>query len=329
MAGAKLNDLFEATLTPVLRLRPLFLLRDGIFDPQQRLKQQKVQIDAIISKREPAELQALADLEPTDFAYPIERPEPSALEVKPNDLINNIGKRIEEDISYLPTDFQSSGNSRIIFEGEAKNYHIHTDAQISAHAVINTESGPVVIDAGVRVGAFCLLKGPLYIGARSQLDNCHISNAIVGTDCRLGGEIADSIIGNYSNKHHEGFLGHSIVGDWVNLGAMTTTSDLKNNYGEVRLTFGLEKYAAGTIKFGSVIGDYAKTAIGTMLGTGSIVDLGANLFGLAHRSGYFRPFLWGETKIYDRNKFIDDAARMMQRRKQVVTLALAKILREI
>jgi hypothetical protein len=150
-----------------------------------------------------------------------------------------------------------------------------------------------------------------------------------GNDCRLGGEIADSIIGDFTNKHHEGFLGHSLVGDWVNLGALTTTSDLKNNYGEVRLTFKDQKYPTGTIKFGSIIGDYAKTAIGTMLGTGTIIDLGANLFGLSHRSGYFRPFLWGETKIYDRSKFIDDAARMMQRRGQVVTPELEKLLRAI
>ena len=94
-------------------------------------------------------------------------------------------------------------------------------------------------------------------------------------------------------------------------------------------TFKDKKFPAGTIKFGSIIGDYAKTAIGTMLGTGSIVDLGANLFGLSHRSGYFRPFLWGETKIYDRTKFIEDAARMMKRRGRDVTPELEKLLRAI
>lgn len=327
MAEETLSDLFEPTLTPVLRLRPLYLLRDGILHPLARLRRQNRQPNLLTSKRAKAELENLSALH--ESYGPLAAVPSGAAEVKPNELLENIGRRIAEDIAYLPTEFQPQGNFRLHIEGEAKHCYIHSDAQISAHAVINTEAGPVVIDAAVRIGAFCLLKGPLYIGARTQLDNCHISNAIVGTDCRLGGEIADSIIGNYTNKHHEGFLGHSIVGDWVNLGALTTTSDLKNNYGEVRLTFGTEKYAAGTIKFGAIIGDYAKTAIGTLIGTGSIVDLGANLFGLSHRSGYFRPFLWGETKIYDRNKFIEDAARMMQRRKQTVTPALEKILRGI
>jgi len=327
LAEKTLNNLFEPTLTPVLRLRPLYLLRDGILHPLARLQKQNIQPVLFTSKRTATESTNLAALHEGNGRLTAIASE--GAEVRPNELLANIGRRIAEDIPYLPTEFLSQGNFRLHIEGEAKHCYIHTDAQVSAHAVINTEAGPVVIDAAARIGAFCLLRGPLYIGARTQLDNCHVSNAIVGTDCRLGGEIADSVIGNYTNKHHEGFLGHSIVGDWVNLGAMTTTSDLKNNYGEVRLTFGTEKYAAGTIKFGSIIGDYAKTAIGTMLGTGSIVDLGANLFGLSHRSGYFRPFLWGETKIYDRNKFIEDAGRMMQRRKQAVTPALEKLLREI
>ena len=327
MAEETIIDLFEPTLTPVLRLRPLYLLRDGILQPLARLKRQNKHPKLLASKRTEAELSNLAAL--YEGNPPFALTHSGTAEVKPTHLLENIGERIAEDITYLPAEFQSQGNFRLQIDGEPTHCHIHTDAQVSAHAVLNTEAGPVVIDAGARIGAFCLLKGPLYIGQRTQLDNCHISNAIAGNDCRLGGEIADSIIGNYTNKHHEGFLGHSIVGDWVNLGAMTTTSDLKNNYGEVRLTFGAEKYAAGTIKFGSIIGDYAKTAIGTMLGTGSIVDLGANLFGLSHRSGYFRPFLWGETKIYDRNKFMEDAARMMQRRKQAVTPALKKFLREI
>lgn len=327
MAGTVLSDLFEPTLTPLLRLRPLFLLRDGILHPYERQKRQNLPAGAIASARSPAELLRLKSLHEDKASFP--QAKGDAAMTKPNELLENIGKRIAEDISLLPGDFQSHGKFRMDIEGEPRHCFIHPDAQISAHAVLNTESGPVVIDSGARISAFCLLKGPLYIGESTQLDNCHISNAIVGHNCRLGGEIADSIIGNFTNKHHEGFLGHSIVGDWVNLGALTTTSDLKNNYGEVRLAFGTEKYSAGTIKFGSIIGDYAKTAIGTMLGTGSIVDIGANLFGLSHRSGYFRPFLWGETKIYDRNKFIEDAARMMQRRKQTVTPALEKILREI
>ena len=327
MPESALIDIFEPTLTPLLRLKPLFLLRDGILHPLERRRRQKLPMSTVTTGRTDTALEQLAALRPGSGPY--SRIETPAAATTPHDLLENLGRRITEDIPLLPGEFQMHGKFRMHIEGEPKHCYIHPDATISAHAVLNTEAGPVIIDAGARVGAFCLVKGPVYIGARTQLDNCHISNTVAGHDCRLGGEIADSLIGNFTNKHHEGFLGHSIVGDWVNLGALTTTSDLKNNYGEVRLSFGTEKYSAGTIKFGSIIGDYAKTAIGTMLGTGSVVDLGANLFGLSHRSGYFRPFLWGETKIYDRNKFIEDAARMMQRRQQSVTPALERMLRAI
>jgi UDP-N-acetylglucosamine diphosphorylase/glucosamine-1-phosphate N-acetyltransferase len=288
------SGLFEETLTPLLRLKNLAALRDGVFAPRDRGVQGV----------------------------------PGAAPLKPATLIENIGSRIEADTALLAKDF-STGGKDLQTEGDPALMFIHPTAQISRYAVLDTTDGPVVIDAEASVNALSLVKGPAYIGKKTRLDACRFANAIAGENCRLGGEIADSIIGDFTNKHHEGFLGHSLVGDWVNLGALTTTSDLKNNYGEVRLAFRENKYPAGTIKFGSIIGDYAKTAIGTMLGTGSIIDLGANLFGLSHRSGYFRPFLWGETKIYDRSKFIEDAARMMQRRGQTVTPELEKLLRAI
>lgn len=206
---------------------------------------------------------------------------------------------------------------------------MHTSASLSRFAVFDTTKGTIVIDANVRISAFSLIQGPAYIGKDSQLDRCNFSNSICGENCRLGGEIADSIIGNFSNKHHEGFLGHSLVGDWVNLGALTTTSDLKNNYGEVRLHFGSEAFNTGTIKFGSIIGDYVKTAIGTMLGTGTVVDFGTNLFGAHSFSGYIPPFQWGKEQVYEREKFLTDAERMMQRRGKSIPGSLAHKIRAI
>lgn len=283
--------LYEETLTPLLRLKRAEDLRDGIFSPAARGS-------------------AVTGV------------------LKPAQLLDKIGERIREDVACLGSEFVVK-RENIRCEGDVSALFIHPTALVSPHAVLDTTAGPVVIDAEARIGAFSLLQGPLYIGKKTRLDRCHIATAVAGEDCRLGGEIANSIIGDFTNKHHEGFLGHSLVGDWVNLGALTTTSDLKNNYGEVRLIFKDQKFPTGTIKFGSIIGDFAKTAIGTMLGTGSVVDVGANLFGLTHRSGYFRPFLWGETKIYDRNKFLEDAARMMQRRGRQVTPELERLIRGI
>lgn len=286
------GGLFEETLTPLLRLKNPEDLRDGVFTPRER--------------GEPLPAKPL----------------------QPAGLIARIGQNIRADAARLAAGFLPPV-AGLQTEGDPTEIFLHSSALVSRYAVLDATEGPIVIDADARIGALCLVKGPAYIGKKTRLDNCRWSNAIAGTDCRLGGEIADTIIGDFSNKHHEGFLGHSLVGDWVNLGALTTTSDLKNNYGEVRLQFRESRFPAGTIKFGSIIGDYAKTAIGTMLGTGSVIDVGANLFGLSHRSGYFRPFLWGETKIYDRTKFIEDAARMMQRRGQQVTPELEKKLRAI
>lgn len=326
MHSGVLSDYFEDTLTPLLRLKPAFLLRDGIFSPYERTRRQQGQLQSVLSHRT-AMRENFVSLHQLEAVSWQDSPDGNVL--RPAALIAGIGKQIRADISLLGEEFSSAKEKNLQIEGNRDELFVHSGAIISPHAVFDTTQGPIVIDAEARVAAFCLVKGPVYIGARTQLDSCHIANSIVGTECRLGGEISDSVIGSFTNKHHEGFVGHSLIGDWVNLGALTTTSDLKNNYGEVRLTFAGDKYSSGTIKFGCVIGDYAKTAIGTMLGTGSIVDLGANLFGLSHRSGYFRPFLWGETKIYDRNKFIEDAGRMMQRRGQSVTPALEKMLRGI
>ena len=141
---------------------------------------------------------------------------------------------------------------------------------------------------------------------------------------RAGGEIENSIIGDYSNKHHEGFIGHSVLGNWVNIGALATTSDLKNNYGEVRLVLpegnpansGLKEVSSGTIKFGSILGDCVKISIGSMLYTGTVIDAGSNIFG-GNPGKYMPPLSWGlNGEKYDPERFIKDQKVIFQRRGQ-------------
>jgi len=320
------SDIFEPTLQPLLRLKTLAQLRDGIFSPMQRAQLLGKGFEQIATRRAASETETLARL---DAALANTRwifQDTTLAAAKPADLIANIGRQIESDLLLLSAGFGTRPALAVQTEGDLSRVYIHTEADISRHAVIDTRGGPVVIDADARIGAFCLIQGPAYIGRKTQLDSCRLSNTIAGENCRLGGEIADSIIGDFSNKHHDGFLGHSLVGDWVNLGALTTTSDLKNNYGEVRLAFGAERFATGTIKFGAVIGDYAKTAIGTLIGTGTVIDLGANLFGTAHWSGYVAPLTWGTTGKYEKELFMRDADRMMQRRGKSAGTALAAAL---
>ena len=318
-----LNDRFEATLRPLLTLKPLFLLRDGILNPFERSLLKGNKPSRIGSVRDATELRRLLELHGlAHLTDPAESPH-----TRPADLLERIGENITGDLALVHSSYRQQPG--LLVEGNAAHLHVHESARISPHAVFDTTTGPVVIDSEAKIAAFSFVKGPAYIGKFTQLDQCRFSNSIAGKNCRLGGEIADSILGDYSNKHHDGFLGHSLVGDWVNLGALTTTSDLKNNYGEIRLRYAGATYPTGTIKFGSIIGDYAKTAIGTLLGTGTIVGVGANLFGESHWSGEIAPFTWGNGGEYERELFIRDAGRMMQRRGQSVSAELASILRSI
>jgi UDP-N-acetylglucosamine diphosphorylase/glucosamine-1-phosphate N-acetyltransferase len=324
-----ISDVYEETMQPLLHLKPLFLLRDGIFSPWQRVLRQGGRITGTSTQRNETETNHLTVMHglPEELRWIIN--DTIAHPVQPATLLENIGERIVFDLTLLDATFVRSPTASLQIDGDASQVIIHRTATVSRLAYIDATTGPVVIDAHAKIGAFCLVKGPVYIGQGTQLDSCRISNAIAGQNCRLGGEISDSIVGDFTNKHHDGFLGHSLVGDWVNLGALTTTSDLKNNYGEIRLTFEQRKFATGTIKFGSIIGDYVKTAIGTMLSTGTVVDIGANLFGDSQWAGYLSRFCWGKNGTYDRTIFLRDAERMMRRRDRSVTATLETVIRSI
>ncbi|NCN10619.1 MAG: glucose-1-phosphate thymidylyltransferase [Leptospira sp.] len=239
---------------------------------------------------------------------------------QPWDLIQNIPRFIDEDIS-LSKDISKwknkfkSKSSNFELVGKDKYLFIHPDAKIYPGVVFDTTSGPIVIDQNVKITPFSFLEGPLYIGADSQIDNAKIGGgSIIGRNCRIGGEVENTIIQDYSNKHHEGFLGHSFLGSWVNMGALSTTSDLKNNYGMIEITSESGKIPTGTIKFGSLIGDFSKIGIGVMLNTGTVVDPGCNL--VSNRiTGYKKSFTWIEDEQnYRLDRFLQDTKKIMARR---------------
>jgi UDP-N-acetylglucosamine diphosphorylase/glucosamine-1-phosphate N-acetyltransferase len=300
------------------------MLRDGIFSPWTRVLAGGSNSVQAITQRDAVQLKLLSVLHKIqDRMSWIQEAQPR-LSIQPSVLLAQMGKNIENDIAFLPDGF-SQRHPEAQVEGPQEKIFIHHSATVSRHSVLDSTGGPIVIDAGVRIGAFCHISGPAYVGPKTQLDACFFSHTIAGENCRLGGEISECIVGDFSNKHHEGFLGHSLVGDWVNLGALTTTSDLKNNYGEIKLTFSGKDYPTGEIKFGSIIGDHVKTAIGTMLNTGTIVDAGTNLFGTPGVSGYVAPLTWGSDRKYDKSKFAEHAARMMRRRGQGVAPELRQL----
>ena len=152
--------------------------------------------------------------------------------------------------------------------------------------VADTQQGPVVIDEDAVVGAFSRLEGPCYIGPGSQVFGAKIrAGTSLGPQCRVGGEVEASILHGYSNKYHDGFLGHSYVGEWVNLGAGTHNSDLRNDYGEVTVTLHGMPVPTGMSKVGCFLGDHTKTGLGTLLNTGTNVGAFCNLL----PAGRFAP----------------------------------------
>jgi UDP-N-acetylglucosamine diphosphorylase/glucosamine-1-phosphate N-acetyltransferase len=139
-------------------------------------------------------------------------------------------------------------------------------------------------------------------------------NVTLGPQCKIGGEMEDVIFQGFSNKQHDGFLGHSYIGEWVNLGANTNNSDLKNNYGLIRLVINGEEIETGQQFLGTLMGDYSRTGISTMLNTGTIIGLGANIFGEGFQDKYIPSFRWGKNDITDLEKFFGTIEKVKQRR---------------
>jgi len=196
--------------------------------------------------------------------------------------------------------------------------YLHKSARIDPYVVFHPDHGMIVVDAEATIRAFSILDGPCYIGEKSLVDSGRIREAtVIRSVCKIGGEVEMSVIESYSNKHHEGFLGHSYVGSWVNIGAMATTSDLKNTYRPIAIERRDGKLDTRTNKFGSVIADYVKIGIGIMLNTGTVIEPGANIFiqdGVVQPPRYVRAFSWGRDDVYQWEKFWRDLTTMMRRR---------------
>jgi UDP-N-acetylglucosamine diphosphorylase/glucosamine-1-phosphate N-acetyltransferase len=198
-------------------------------------------------------------------------------------------------------------------------------ASVGAFAVLDATHGPILVGANASIAAHTVVKGPCVIGYGTELLGGVVSGSTFGPQCRIAGEVEASLWQGYANKRHHGFVGHSIVGEWVNLGALTTTSDLKNNYRSVRVNVDGVEVDSGSPKVGSLIGAHAKTGIGTLMPTGATVGPGAHLFG----GGSFAPkatpaFAWwdGERMVdHDLEKFLGTARIAMSRRARTLTPA--------
>jgi UDP-N-acetylglucosamine diphosphorylase/glucosamine-1-phosphate N-acetyltransferase len=218
--------------------------------------------------------------------------------------------------------FEGSLEEPVAVRGSSKDVFVAHGVEVHPMVTIDAEHGPVYIDERAEIHPFTRIEGPCYIGKDSILlgAKCREGNSI-GPFCKIGGEVEESIIHGYSNKYHDGFLGHSYVGEWVNLGALTTNSDLKNDYSNVSVMMdGQRAINTGSTKVGSLIGDHVKTSIGTLLNTGSYVGAMALIMAtgkpLPKHIPSFAWFIEGiVTKGFGKNKLYETAKTAMSRRK--------------
>ncbi len=210
--------------------------------------------------------------------------------------------------------------------GPADAVVVHPDAAIDPFVVADTRGGPVLIDRGAVVHSFSRLEGPSYVGPQSWILGAKLRGGTLGPCCRVGGEVEASILQGHSNKYHDGFLGHSYLGEWVNLGAGTQVSDLRNDYGPVKVTVNGERVATGLTKVGSFIGDHTKTGLNALLNTGTTAGVFCNLL----PSGSLLPQVipsfctYGHAQLqecWDLRQLFTTAATAMRRRGQELTAA--------
>jgi UDP-N-acetylglucosamine diphosphorylase / glucose-1-phosphate thymidylyltransferase / UDP-N-acetylgalactosamine diphosphorylase / glucosamine-1-phosphate N-acetyltransferase / galactosamine-1-phosphate N-acetyltransferase len=196
-------------------------------------------------------------------------------------------------------------------------------ATIEPQVVFDASVGPIYVGAGSTVHSFTRLVGPCYIGRNTQILGDRVATCSIGDVCKVRGELSNTIILGHANKGHDGFVGHSYMGRWVNLGAGTITSNLKNTYGPVALWTPRGVRDTGMQFLGTLFGDHAKTAIGTRLSTGTVLGTGANVFGAAMPPKVVPPFAWGATpphSVYALDKFLEVAERVMERREVRMTV---------
>lgn len=202
-------------------------------------------------------------------------------------------------------------------------------AEVEPGVVLDARKGAIVLERGVQVRSGTRLEGPFWAGAGTWIVGGQLRHVSVGPHCRVHGEVSTSVFNGYANKSHDGFVGHSVIGEWVNLGAGTITSNLKNTYGPIRLDVADHRIETERTNLGALIGDHVKTAIGTLLPTGAVLGAGANLFGAPRAPKYVTPFAWGgdsaERILVD--QFVAMAKRIMPRRDVAVDASTEASLR--
>jgi len=232
------------------------------------------------------------------------------------DFVAHLVPMLNDDIPLLGATMSTDTPAGALRIGD-NGLFIEAGAVVEPQVCFDLSAGPVLLRAGSHVQAFTRLVGPVYVGRESTVTTDRIAAASIGDVCKVHGEVSNVIFLGHANKGHDGFVGHSMLGRWVNLGAGTITSNLKNTYGTVQLWTPDGVRETGQQFLGTLFGDHAKTGIGLRLTTGSVLGAGANVYGSVMPPKAVPPFSWGEAGAltsYRMDKFLEVASRMMARR---------------
>lgn len=244
------------------------------------------------------------------------------------DLIRHLNPMLASDaVAMSPAHQEIPAHLTVL---GAHDVHVDIAAHLEPFVVVDATAGPVLVRRGATVQAFTRLVGPCIIGEDATVSGGRVGSCSIGERVKVHGEMSSTIMIGHCNKGHDGFVGHSIIGRWANLGADTVTSNLKNSYGPVSLWTPRGIEATGLQFLGSLIGDHAKTGIGTQLTTGCVIGAGANVFGSTMPPKAVAPFAWGEAPEWQRfalDKFLQVAERVMARRDVALSPRMRECLR--
>ncbi|MGB0850797.1 MAG: glucose-1-phosphate thymidylyltransferase, partial [Bacteroidia bacterium] len=250
------------------------------------------------------------------------------------DIFSKNGYQINEDFNLITTGRKSqtlSTSNTLIGE----NIFVEEGADVEA-AVLNSKNGPIYIGKNATIMEGALIKGPFALGSSAtiKMGAKIYGDTSVGPSCKVGGEVSNTLFYGNSNKGHDGFLGNSVIGEWCNLGADTNSSNLKNNYAQVKLwNYTKSRFVNSGLQFcGLIMADHSKCGINTMFNTGTVVGVSANIFGASFPRNFIPSFTWGGATgfaTYSLGKAFETARIVMSRRQQELNETEKEILKNV
>ncbi len=330
-SGIKVNEFQDAEESLTIFVNGRWLPPAGYYDPNPNVKVGLVGDEvayAIVEGEKVASLSTdgfQAFLQSCRQEYPT-GPAHGEMIRYPWDLVEKNSRQLVEDFNSNLNIFESTeAPEGVVIIGSPSHLRIHPSARVDPMLAIDTTTGPVTIDRHALVHSFSRIEGPCNIGPNSQVLGAKVrGGTTLGPHSRIGGEVETSILHGFSNKYHDGFLGHAYLGEWVNLGAGTQNSDLRNDYAEIGVSILNAPVKTGLAKVGCFIGDHTKTGLGTLINSGSNIGCFSNVL----PSGLFPPRYLPSFTRWNRELLqeIDDltpmfatAAKVMQRRGQLFT----------